>query len=661
MRTLTPTLAAAVSATGRQPAVQARLADDKEHYAIYRHDTPAKAVLGCAAVAAADGSLIRATLFDNGGGGNADLAVQRITDPALAAQWTAWTMLVAAGCEVGQPLALSLNPGGLLRLFYGDGATGGATIKVFESTTNGAGWTGPTTVFAGASSFFYLASAGHDDLFACRNTAAGIWDVQFFRKAAGAWQPPVTWTIGAYNSMYGIAAAWNGSVYFIAVSAWYTSGLSIEAYQFDGAAAWTDLNFVVPLDGSNLGFQYRLPAVQLVDGLYRLTYVEHDDGFVDGAIYDRYRLARSLDFVHWSAALPVSPQTLTSASGAPFVKAFGSYFATTPVYTFAWPVYCAGDAARNTDMSAQVLSYERKESLLRPGEYRVVVSNQAGQYNAPPGLVKNGALVLDEGYVTTAGTEMLNVATALVEHWYFSRAPGDNELVIVAKDQGRWLDDEAPLLLTYKNRTLLWLAIEIAARAGLFQVFWPGTTAITETIASFAIQPGQTWRQALHRLMDAYGLEYVVRADGSLVLHDPGEANASSWTWQNEIEASQLGQTDLAANHVRVFAASGQAEAWDYPGAEAASIEHYRQVVDRAIATSTQAAVRAANELLLEQRKARGGEVHVPINPGLEVLDVVTVVDAAISLNQAYRCHAISAALNVLHGTFDMTLELMGV
>jgi hypothetical protein len=53
--------------------------------------------------------------------------------------------------------------------------------------------------------------------------------------------------------------------------------------------------------------------------------------------------------------------------------------------------------------------------------------------------------------------------------------------------------------------------------------------------------------------------------------------------------------------------------------------------------------------------------VHVPINPGLEVLDVVTVVDAAISLNQAYRCHAISAALNVLHGTFDMTLELMGV
>jgi len=98
MRTLSGTLAAAVSAMGRQPAAQVRVADDKEHYSLYRHDVPAKAVDGCAAVVAADGSLIRAALFDNGGAGNADLAVQRITDPTQSAQWTTWTTLVAAGC-----------------------------------------------------------------------------------------------------------------------------------------------------------------------------------------------------------------------------------------------------------------------------------------------------------------------------------------------------------------------------------------------------------------------------------------------------------------------------------------------------------------------------------------------------------------------------------
>jgi hypothetical protein len=460
--------------------------------------------------------------------------------------------------------------------------------------------------------------------------------------------------------MYGIAAAWNGSAYLVALSAWYSAGIAIEAYQFDGAAAWTDLNFVVPLDGSNLGFHFRLPNLQLVDGLYRLTYVEHDDGSIDGSIYDRYRVAKSLDFTHWSSGLPASPQTLTSASGAPFARAFGFYFATTPVYTFAWPVYTAGDASRNTDMSAQLLSYERKESLLRPGEYKVVVSNQAGQYNAANGLVKNGTLIVNEGYVTGAGAEVVTVATALVEHWYFNRAPGENELVIVAQDQSRWLDVEAPLLLPYKNRTLLWLAIEIAARAGLFQVFWPGTAAMSEVIASFAVQPGQTWRQALHRLMDAYGLEYVVRADGSLALHDPSESLVSVWTWQNEIESAQLGQADLAANHIRVFAQSVQAEVWDYTAAEAVSVERYRHIVDRAIGSNAQASVRGANELLLEQRKARGGEIHVPINPGLEVLDVVTVVDSAINVNQTYRCQAIAAAMDVLHATFDMTLQLTG-
>lgn len=659
MRALTPTLAAAVASTGRQPAVQVRLADDKEHYALYRHDVPAKGVNGCAAAAAGDGSLVRAALFDNGGSANADLAVQRISDPAQASQWTTWTTLVAGDCESSQPIALSLNPGSVLRLFYVDSS--GTTIKSFESTTNGLSWTGPAIVYTGTHAFFYLASAGNDDLFACRNTALGVWDVQFFKQSGGVWQPPLTWTLGTLPSMYGIAAASNGASYFVALSAWYTSGISIEACEFDGAAAWSDLNFVVPVDSSALAFQYRLPSVAFIDGLYRLSYVEHDDGSIDGTVYERYRVARSLDFSHWSSGLPASPQTLSSPSAAPFVKAFGFYFVTTPVYTFAWPVYSPADASRNSDVSAQVLSYERKESLLQAGEYRVVLSNEAGQFNALPGLTNNGTLVLNEGYVTSAGTEVLNVATALVDHWYFSRAPGENELVVTARDQGRLLDDEAPLLVTYNNRTVVWLAVEVAARAGLFEVFWPATPAMSQVLAGFAVPAGQTWRRALHRLIEVFGLEYTVRADGSLVLHDPSEPVSSSWTWQNEIESSQLGATDLAANHVRVFAQNVQAEAWDYVAAEAASLDRYRHVVDRALASNAQAAIRAANELALEQRKSAGGELHVPVNPGLEVLDAVTVVDPALALNQTYRCHALQAEMDVLRARFDMILHLTGV
>jgi hypothetical protein len=160
--------------------------------------------------------------------------------------------------------------------------------------------------------------------------------------------------------------------------------------------------------------------------------------------------------------------------------------------------------------------------------------------------------------------------------------------------------------------------------------------------------------------MDAYGLEYVVRADGSLVLHDPSETASSVWTWQDEILSAELGQIDLAANHVRVFAQNVQAEAWDYPSAEDISAERYRLVVDRMVASNGQAAVRASNELLLEQRKSRGGELRVPVHPGLELLDVVTVVDSALALNQPYRCQAIAAVMDVLRGVFDMALWLIG-
>jgi hypothetical protein len=278
-----------------------------------------------------------------------------------------------------------------------------------------------------------------------------------------------------------------------------------------------------------------------------------------------------------------------------------------------------------------------------------------------PGLVKNAAITLDEGYVTTIGAELVQVASGLVEHWYFSRAPGENDLVIIAADQSRWLDYPSPILLNYTNRQIVWLAVELAARAGIFSVFWPGTSAMAQVIPTFAVQPGQTYRHALQRLLDTYALEYIVRADGSLVIHDPSEAIVNSWTWQSEIESAQLGVTDLQSNHVRVYSAQFQAEAWDYAAEEATAAERYLQVVDRTLASDAQAAIRAANELLLEQRKARGGEIHVPLNPGLELLDQITVVDSAIGLNATFRCQAISASFDVMKATFDMTIQLSGV
>ena len=78
MRTLTAPTITAIQGTGRQPSAGCKVADDHEHWTLFRNDAPAKSPIGTAAGTASDGSLIRAVLFDNGGGGNADLSVAQV-------------------------------------------------------------------------------------------------------------------------------------------------------------------------------------------------------------------------------------------------------------------------------------------------------------------------------------------------------------------------------------------------------------------------------------------------------------------------------------------------------------------------------------------------------------------------------------------------------
>ncbi|MBV8083347.1 MAG: hypothetical protein JO247_00890 [Chloroflexi bacterium] len=674
MRTLTPTLQAAITSPGHQPAApQLLLADVNEHWALARLDAPAKLSDGFAAVTADDGSLVRASLWDNGAAGNADLAVQRISNPATGAQWTTWTTLVAAACAANQPIALSLNPANVLRLFYADGPSAGTILKVFESTDHGQTWTGPAIVYTGASSFFYLASAGNDDLFACRNTAVGVWDVQFFKKSAGVWQAPVTWTLGTESSMYGVGAAWLNSHYYLLLARFAQGGIGIEAYAYDGAATWADLNFVCPVDSSNTGAQFRLPTLLIDAGFLRASYVLHNDGAVDGLVYERPGYTRSTatngydpvhgDGVHWSNQAPGSPQTLSMASAMPLVKAFGSYYITSATYTFASKLYTPGDPSLNADLSGRVLSYDRKERYLKDAELTIRVANADNSLTAGvPGLGRGTQLTLSEGWVTTLGSELVTVAQYIVQSWRFDRAPGQNELVISAADAGFLLDDENPIQLSYTSMSVLFILLDVLARCRIFDVFWPATLGPGIIITSFTIPAGHTYRQALHRLFGPLGLEYVIRADGSFVLHDPTEATPNSWTFHNEMLSWQHSVNHGPANHVRVFGVPGAGgESWDYASAEAVGAERYHHIVDRLINSNANASWVAVVNLLHEQRLTGSATVTTPANPGPEILDVLTINDSWAGVSQGYRASAIDTTFDVLKGEFEQTYELMGV
>ena len=103
-RTLSDTLAAAVDAPARQPAMQFTLRDDEHRYELYRTDPRSAAASAC--FVDTGGTLWRVDVSPERGVRSATVSYQRITDPSQAGQWTAWTTLQtrvtgAAGVAAG--------------------------------------------------------------------------------------------------------------------------------------------------------------------------------------------------------------------------------------------------------------------------------------------------------------------------------------------------------------------------------------------------------------------------------------------------------------------------------------------------------------------------------------------------------------------------------
>ena len=90
-RTLTDTLAAAVDAPARRPAMQISLRDAAHHYTRWRSEPRPAAANAC--FVDTSGALWRVDVSPEIGVVSASVAYQRITDPDQASQWTAWTTL----------------------------------------------------------------------------------------------------------------------------------------------------------------------------------------------------------------------------------------------------------------------------------------------------------------------------------------------------------------------------------------------------------------------------------------------------------------------------------------------------------------------------------------------------------------------------------------
>lgn len=92
VRTLSPSLTAALTSQTRVPALTLTIEDHVLHYALYQ--SPGSADAWNDACLANDGSLVRVQVTRGGSGFSSNFQVQRVTDPGQAAQWNTWMWIV---------------------------------------------------------------------------------------------------------------------------------------------------------------------------------------------------------------------------------------------------------------------------------------------------------------------------------------------------------------------------------------------------------------------------------------------------------------------------------------------------------------------------------------------------------------------------------------
>lgn len=662
VRILGGALTAAVSALTRIPAVQLAVQDEVSHFTLYQ--SPANADAWNDACVAPDGSVIRVQIPRGGSGFAQPFQHQRVTDPTQAAQWSSWTAFSGGtnnifedgGCCVG------VAADGLTLWAFAQQGTGGNAVWQWKSTNSGVSWSGsPIAVISppGGALTRGLATDAANGLWLLYDVLGGE-DVGVctWSPGGGVWSALTTWSLAPIASGAGLCAMKLGSLWTVI----YSNSYALSSVTWDGAGSWTAQPDVASATSTAIGrFS---PRLQLFNGLYQLICTEFDTGALTGTVYSYPRARQSSDLVHWSngyilhplsnqygAALVFDPAPQTGSAGA-------RVYAISMAAIYSAPGYVA---AVNQRLVADpyILSYTRVDygssgagSGGKPNTLEIILDNNKGQLNTlvcvtgvgaywqPMSL--NASLLLFEGYKdggpppTTVDT--IQVGTYRVTEIEFLRSPEQNAIKLVAKDVSRDLDRECRWQQTYTQQSVAWLVAEVCARAGLLSYVVPVTTNTGQLVPAFLLRAGQTYRTALKELCATYGLWYICSQNESMLFFELSSADAPVWSYQPEVEIVSFATQDERANHVIVSGkppvggtsfALTEGETYDDSNAALVQREVLAHSIDQKLTSYTQTSARAASVLAEEQRAAIKHVVVLPVNPALQVYDVVTLTDYA--------------------------------
>ena len=627
MRTLTAELLAAQRSASAVPHVKVVVRDriaGVRRLSYTRHYNGSEPDGYHAASMPGDGSLIRARVS----GGR--LYYQRVTSPGAASDFSSWTDLSAAA---GADVALCAD-GSRVLLFYVD--PDGTTIKVRESTDNGATLGAAVTAASASGSVAWLAAdvKSNGDALLLYNVGPTVYKA---KRTSGSWGSPAAWTNSA-ASIEGIACYYQGD-FNCAVAGTDAAGDAV-LWTFvygDGFSqtldTWSGLREVARAS-SGSSVTLHAPFLSQPD-TFRLTFVEKYTG---SASYMRPHhsfspLSADFAFNLWREPLPFDP---SSEFGQAVAFSSTAVWLSTPS-----GVWEASLSVPNLDVTADVVSLTTIDSAFG-GRARVVLRNDDGRHSPPPAPIAIGAeMQISPGYVTSTGKQSSSGPAYWIERIEHRSGGGEGSVVIEAADAwslvGAWRARRQHKW-TAGEKNVFGLLQFVFARAGVELASIGSSTTASDFYPSFTVHPGENGVTVVRRLLAM--LPDVIFGRGELAfLTEPLASEATDYEYgpgDHPLLAGRYGDLAAATNRVRVFGDSLFGESFDWPEIGAV-YDRLRQVDDRNLATATEVSDRGDAVLRKAELESANGEITAPVNCGQELYDVIEVTDAIAGLSAAKR------------------------
>ncbi|HEY3081166.1 MAG TPA: hypothetical protein VGM69_14835 [Chloroflexota bacterium] len=615
-----------------------------------------------AVVELASGGLVRARASAAGA-----LYVQRVADPALAAEWSAWTELRPAASA--SPLAgIALASSTLedrVRLFWVLWSDG-RTIRCAGST-DGLIWTEEGVVVEPPPhSIHGLAAdmAGGDGhlIYVVDQTGGGPdqYLVAIERVGVGVWANRVAQALPRYASN-GIAAVHDPAsrrIYVVTADAEGVDGRErrLALQELDARAnAWGGPGTTLAKHGAASGYDFRGPRLHLTSsGFPRhvLTWVESWVGDGGGPGYERPMLCVTprrdwlTEWVPWDVESPYGFDLFRAASG--------TWYLVGAQRAYASDGYGGGPGQR-LDVSDDVVDLRLDQpGPMRPAAATLLLDDRDGRYaeagrSGTAACLRQGSqLALRLGSRTTSGDEGI-WQTPLWIDAVAHRFDGRRMLIEVAATDAWGVLERLGPALTVQFPGAVTIG-DLLDRA-LWRVTGGAATrpaGLGASLTNAVWQPGRSYGEIARGLCRLAGIGARFRTrqsapDGAgptSVVVEVAEDGDGAPTYgygpgAHPLTAYRVVLGGQVVNHVAVQGARGgpyHAEAHDFGAIKALWRRITRPATDLRLSSRADTQ-RAADALLVEAMgEARGGWLEAPLNPAQEVGDAVALTDARAGL-----------------------------